>query len=72
MLTNFSFWSLVLNLLILLVSISGFIKIMKNDLAHLERSVKEITELLKDVNKKLDDNGERIARLEGRCTANHG
>jgi len=72
MLTNFSFWSLILNLLILLVSISGFIKIMKNDLAHLERSVKEITELLKDVNKKLDDNGERIAKLEGRCFANHG
>jgi Cu/Ag efflux pump CusA len=64
--------SIGISLLITGFNAALWIVVKFNDLAHLERSVKEITELLKDVNKKLDDNGERIAKLEGRCAANHG
>ncbi len=47
--------------------------IMKfNDLKHLEISVKELVETLKETNNKLDNNAERIAKIEGKCTANHG
>jgi len=72
MFNNFAIWSFALNVLVLIVSISGFIKIMKNDLVHLEKNVTALTELLKEVNKKLDKNSERIAKIEGRCAANHG
>lgn len=43
-----------------------------NDLKHLESSVKELTEALKETNKALMNNGERLATIEGRCKANHG
>jgi len=72
MFNNFAIWSFALNVLVLIVSISGFIKIMKNDLVHLEKNVTALTELLKEVNKKLDKNSERIAKIEDRCAANHG
>ena len=72
MLTNLGFWSLCLNILVLLVSISGFIKITRNDLVHLEKDVKEIKNTLSNIDKKLDNTTERIAKIEGKCTANHG
>lgn len=49
-----------------------FIVIKFNDLKHLEQSVKDLTDTLKDTNKKLDGNAERIAKIEGTCKANHG
>jgi hypothetical protein len=49
-----------------------FIVIKFNDLKHLETSVKELVATLKETNKTLMNNGERLATLEGRCKANHG
>jgi hypothetical protein len=49
-----------------------FVVIKFNDLRHLENSVKELVETLKETNKTLMNNGERLATLEGRCKANHG
>jgi len=56
-----------------------FIVIKFNDLKHLEASVKGLVDTLKDTNKeiketndKLDNNAERIAKIEGKCLANHG
>jgi hypothetical protein len=66
------FWSLILNVLVLLVSISGFIKITRNDLLHLEKDVKEMKNTLMSIDKKLDNTAERIAKIEGKCLANHG
>jgi len=49
-----------------------FIVIKFNDLKHLEESVKGLTETLKDTNSKLIGTSERIAKIEGKCVANHG
>jgi hypothetical protein len=49
-----------------------FMIIKFNDLRHLENSVKELVATLKETNKTLMNNGERLATLEGRCKANHG
>jgi len=49
-----------------------FVVIKFNDLKHLENSVKELVATLKETNKTLMNNGERLATLEGRCKANHG
>ena len=49
-----------------------FIVIKFNDLKHLEASVRELVATLKETNKTLMNNGERLATLEGRCKANHG
>ena len=49
-----------------------FVIIKFNDLKHLENSVKELVATLKETNKTLMNNGERLATLEGRCKANHG
>ena len=48
-----------------------FVVIKFNDLRHLENSVKELVATLKETNKTLMNNGERLATLEGRCKANH-
>jgi len=63
--------SLGLNVLVLLVSVVGFIKITRNDLVHLEKDVKDMKNTLSNIDKKLDDNAERIATIEGKCSANH-
>ena len=49
-----------------------FIVVKFNDLRHLESSVKELVSILRETNKTLNHNGERLATLEGRCLANHG
>jgi len=49
-----------------------FIVIKFNDLKHLEASMKNLTETLKETNIKLVGTSERIAKIEGKCTANHG
>jgi len=71
MFENIGFWSLVLNGLVLIVSVSGFVKIMKNDLFHLEKDTKEIKNTLSLIDKKLDNTTERLAKIEGKCLANH-
>jgi len=72
MFNTISFWSLVLNILVLIVSISGFVKIMKNDLAHLERDVKDIKMVIDKIDDKLNKNSEEIAAIKATCKANHG
>lgn len=49
-----------------------FIVIKFNDLKHLEESVKDLTKTLTATNEKLIGTAERIAKIEGKCTANHG
>lgn len=49
-----------------------FCVIKFNDLKHLETSVRELTDTLKETNNKLDGTAERIAKIEGKCLANHG
>lgn len=72
MFTSIGFWSLVLNVVVLIVSVSGFVKIMKNDLFHLEKDVKAIQKTLDSMDKKLDNTSERMSMIEGKCLANHG
>lgn len=43
-----------------------------NDLRHLEKSVSDLTETLKETNKNLIQNGKDLAELKGKCKANHG
>jgi hypothetical protein len=43
-----------------------------NDLKHQEESLKRIEENQKTLIKLAGVNGERIAKIEGKCTANHG
>jgi hypothetical protein len=49
-----------------------FMIIKFNDLKHLETSVKELTKTLTETNEKLGCTAERIAKIEGKCLANHG
>jgi uncharacterized protein YoxC len=76
MLTNIANWGTIasvgLNILILLVSIAGFLKVMKNDLFHVQKSLDEIKSTLKEISNEVCTNGERLAKLEGKCKANHG
>ena len=69
-------WSMLIpigiNLVLAGFNAAIFIIIKFNDLKHLENSVKELVETLKETNKTLMNNGERLATIEGRCRANHG
>ena len=49
-----------------------FIVIKFNDLKHLEESVKDLTKTLTATNEKLIGTSERISKIEGKCSANHG
>ena len=43
-----------------------------NDLAHLQKAQEDIKVALSNIDKKLDMKSERLAKLEGKCLANHG
>jgi hypothetical protein len=49
-----------------------FVIIKFNDLVHLNEKLSEVADQLKEMDKKLDKNVERIAKIEGKCSANHG
>ena len=66
MFTTFGFWTLILNILVLVVSVSGFIKITKNDLFHLEKSVSELKDAVEKQTEKIEGLGERVSRIEGK------
>ena len=55
-----------INLLILITSAVCFVKIMKNDLTHLEKDVKEIRSIVKDMQEKIINLSERISKIEGK------
>lgn len=62
----FSFLSFVLNLIILLVSACCFVKIMKNDLTHVQKDLGEIKESLKEHSIKILSIAEDVAHLKGK------
>jgi hypothetical protein len=53
-------------------NVAIFCVVKFNDLAHLQKSQEEIKNTLSTMDKKLDNNAERLAKLEGKCKANHG
>jgi len=53
-------------------NVAIFCVVKFNDLAHLQKSQDEIKNTLTTMDKKLDSNSERLAKLEGKCKANHG
>jgi hypothetical protein len=55
-----------LNILILVVSIAGFLKILRNDLTHVQKSLEEIKTNQKETDRKLDILSERVATIEGK------
>lgn len=65
-----AFWSFILNIIILIVSVSGFIKIMKNDLCHVQKKLDDIATDVKTMNKEIGKLGERVAHLEGKHNGN--
>lgn len=48
-----------------------FIIIKFNDMRHIADDIKEIKKSIECIDKKLYTNAEKIAELEGRCSANH-
>jgi len=64
--------SLGFNVLILIVSIGGFLKVMKNDLVHVQKTLDEIKDAINEMRGEICTNGERLAKMEGKCKANHG
>jgi len=61
-----SFLSLGLNLIILIVSACCFIKIMKNDLIHVQADLTELKENDKKIYSKVNGLCQRVSRIEGR------
>jgi hypothetical protein len=55
-----------LNILILVVSIAGFLKVMKNDLCHIQKDLKEIKDNQIRTDEKLDKLSERVSKIEGK------
>lgn len=72
MLSSMLAWITVgLNILVLIVSIAGFLKVIKNDLTHVQKSLEDLTETVKDIDNKLDKNNEEIAAIQANCKATH-
>ena len=60
------FLSLGLNVIVLIVSACCFVKIMGNDLKHVQKDLTEIKNKINDIDKKLDFTAERVSKIEGR------
>lgn len=58
-----------LTIVVLAVSLGGFLKVMNNDLQHVQRDLKEIKDSQKSTDNKIDGLGERISKIEGTCLA---
>jgi len=63
---NYGFWSLILNVIILLVSVGGFLKVMKNDLCHVQKSLDEIKNSVDHLFTKINSLCQRVAKIEGK------
>ena len=61
-----------LPLVILGFNAALFLVIKFNDMHHLQLRFDELMKKIDGIDKKLDDDSERIANMEGRCRANHG
>jgi uncharacterized protein YoxC len=55
-----------LNILILIVSIAGFLKIMKNDLCHLQKGQEEMKKSVDHIYSKVNGLCQRVSRIEGK------
>ncbi len=53
-------------------NVAVFCIVKFNDLRHQEESLRRIESSLGEIDKKLDKTSERIAKIEGKCSANHG
>lgn len=53
-------------------NVTIFCIIKFNDLFHLEKKLNEVSKVIDNIDKKLDNTAERIAKVEGKCIANHG
>jgi hypothetical protein len=60
-----------LPLIVLGFNVAMFIVIKFNDMHHLQLRFDELVKKLDGIDKKLDSDSERIANMEGRCSANH-
>jgi hypothetical protein len=60
------FLSLGLNVIVLIVSACCFVKIMGNDLKHVQKDLTEIKNKVNDMDKRLDGVAEKVATIEGR------
>ncbi len=60
-----------LPLLILGFNVAMFVVIKFNDMKHIEESLKKLIEKVEGLEKTLTSHSERIANIEGRCSANH-
>lgn len=49
-----------------------FLIIKFNDLVHLEKKLDKFSTQLDKIDEKLDISTDRISKIEGKCTANHG
>jgi hypothetical protein len=61
----------MLNIFIIIVTISGFIKIMGNDLKHLAIDLKEIKNTLKETVEHYHKLEKNFIRMETRCKMQH-
>jgi prefoldin subunit 5 len=61
-----------LPLIILGFNVAMFVIIKFNDMHHLQLRFDELKKSIEKIDKKLDDNAERISKIEGKCLANHG
>jgi hypothetical protein len=69
------FWSVIFSGTTLILA--GFnaaiwLVVKFNDMAHIEKNQKEQKDTLLRIENKIDIHGERIAKIEGTCKANHG
>jgi uncharacterized protein YoxC len=55
-----------LTIVLLVVSCAGFIKIMRNDLTHLQKAVDELKTDCKHIFSKVNGLCQRVSRLEGK------
>jgi hypothetical protein len=61
-----------LPLIVIGFNVAMFVIIKFNDMKHLEASIKRIEDCVLKITEETCKNGERIATIEGKCTANHG
>ena len=59
-------------LIILGFNVAIFIVIKFNDMKHIEKSVEEIKKSISDLVDINAAQGERISKIEGKCSVNHG
>lgn len=68
----FTMWASFGGLFLAGANVAVFCIVKFNDLKHQEDALKRIEKSLENMDKKLDGTSERIAKIEGKCSANHG